>query len=226
MGEPVKLGSAFSRFMPDYQRSPEEQAELDAARAAHEAEQERRNAEWLRAAETADVPLWKERLKNAAPIVGWEAAWDPKPTDATRAVDAWFAGGCKRHLVLFGGVGCGKSTAAAYAVKAWVKTRHPVAWLMPDQLVSAVLHSYDDKAPKLHPRIVIDDMGRERKPEFTDALCDLFDMQGHTILITSNLTPVQFKDRYRDARLIDRFNHLCMAVRLTGGSMRAQNGGF
>ena len=69
-------------------------------------------------------------------------------------------------------------------------------------------------------------MGREKKPEFGDALCDLLDAQGHTILITSNLTAQQFKERYRDPRLLTRLDDLCVAVRLRSGSLRAQNGGF
>jgi DNA replication protein DnaC len=111
-------------------------------------------------------------------------------------------------------------------VKHWTKGGEPVAWLMHDQLVSAVLHSYDENSPRLHRRVVVDDMGRERKAEFADALCDLLDMQDRTILITSNLTTKQFKERYTDARLLDRLNDSCVAVRLTAPSMRSQTGGF
>lgn len=230
MGEPAKIGAAalaFARFGSNPRPLTEgERVEQSDREAKWAAETAARDEAARIAGHEADERQWKERLKRSAPIAKWEKAWDPDKTEAVQVVDRWLASGTTRHLVLFGGVGCGKSTAAAYAVKHWVRAREPVAWLMHDQLVSAVMHSYDERSPKLYPRIVIDDMGREKKPEFADALCDLLDMQGHTILITSNLTNVQFKERYRDPRLLTRLDDLCFAVRLQSGSLRAQNGGF
>lgn len=200
-------------------QTPETQAEAEERHAQFVADEKARQAE-------NELRSWKARLRKCAPISRWECAWEPKPTEAVKAVEAWIASGCQRHMVLFGGVGCGKSVAAACAVKHWVKNGDPVTWLTHDELVSAVLHAYDDRSPRIYRKVVIDDMGRERKPEFADALCDLLDMPDVTILITSNLTTPQFKERYTDPRLLDRLNDSCAGVRIKSPSMRAGNGGF
>jgi DNA replication protein DnaC len=225
------LAEAISGSMLDVQEmlAPERQAAIRAA-------EERKASERLAAktrdqaeADAAAEAAWKLRLQKHAPIAEWELAWQAEPWPGVKAVDTWLEGGCKRHLCLFGGVGTGKSLAAAHAVKHWVRQAFPapsVAWLKPNQFVSAVLHDYDEKSPRLGRYTVIDDMGFNEKPEFADALCDVLERPGLTLLITCNLRSDQFKERYKDPRLIDRLNHYAMAIRLKGNSRRRQDGGF
>lgn len=194
------------------------------------------------AAAAKHIEQWRANLRKYAPIEKWEAAWNSSPEAdprnpewvATQAVANWIRNGCKKHLVLMGAVGCGKSVAAATAVKHWVEPGEgftAVAWLDPDQLVSAVLHDYADNAPKLKPYVVVDDMGTETKSDFAIALCKLLDRQGHKLVITTNLAlahkdPAKtFAGRY-DERLRDRMRDTCAAVIVPGGSKRSQVGGF
>lgn len=167
-------------------------------------------------------------------------------TSCVKAVADWIASGSDRSLVLRGGVGTGKSTAAAHFIKHVLRPesgfseyeggRHPKAsamnlrdmpcyWLKPDRLVSAVLHSYDPASPRLAPEFVVDDMGRETKADFAEALCEVLDQGKHRMVITTNLTRAQFRERY-DLRLVDRMNECCAAFDVPGKSMRNQDGGF
>jgi DNA replication protein DnaC len=179
------------------------------------------------------VAEWRSNLRKFARLAEWEVAWEPRlKTAAIKTVDSWLADGCPFHMFLFGPVGCGKSIAAAHAVKRWVepdtfKGEHPVSWLRPSELVSAVFHSYDDRSPKLGRRVVIEDIGaRDMPKDFEDALIELLDMPDITVLATSNATSEQFRERFTDERLYSRLNHCAKAFRLKGASLRRSEGGF
>lgn len=190
---------------------------------------------------------WMDRVEDACPVANWihVFASPDVETIATTAVKKLFGHGNEltRNLVLRGGVGTGKTTAACIAVSKYlaprvtkaageygpymITSRHSreVSWLRPDELVSAVLHSYDSSSPKLASMLIVDDMGRETKADFPEALCTILDSGRHRLLITTNLTKQQMRERY-DLRLIDRLNEHCVAVDVPGKSMRRQDGGF
>lgn len=192
--------------------------------------------------------LWREQVQTITGVWVARNAFLPAAqySPAQRVVSQWLADGCPYSLMLRGGVGTTKTSAACLAVKTWcepscfyadstkpqvdpVSMRARVTWLRPDQLVSAVMHSYDEKAPRLHKYVVIDDMGRETRGEFVEALCELFDRDGHTILLTSNLTKEAMRKRYTDVRLVDRLRERVVAIDIQGNSMRPQQkigGGF
>lgn len=202
--------------------------------------QREREAEAKRVAEYKER-RWRDKVADAAPVRVARHAFDPNQTQAVACVLKWIASGCKHDLVLRGGVGTGKSTAAAVAVVQWVEpfivtssgelredvsTMQPcVSWLRPDQLVSAIFHAYDDKAPKLRRYVVLDDLGRETRSEFVEAFCALLDSEGHTLLITTNMTKEEMREKY-DLRVLDRLNDRAVAFDLKGDSMRKQTGGF
>jgi DNA replication protein DnaC len=201
-----------------------------------------READELRELEEARLRSWRRAFKDAVPIVdACEVFGELKPTDAMRAVSAWLPRATSRGLCVRGPVGCGKTTAALYAVRTWTEPRagviagsvhsgHPVSWLNPDELVTALLHAYDRDAPRLHRHVVLDDLGRETKSDFAEALCRLLDPVDrstrlpHVVLVTSNLTRDQMRQRY-EPRVLDRLGHRCVAVDVTGPSLR-RNGGF
>lgn len=252
----------LSDFMREWQEreaarkaSPEYAAELAAQekRERERAEQEEKAKAEIPAREEA---AWKRAVIAAVPVRTAVNAFSSEITPAIQAVQNWLETKSKPGLVLRGGVGCGKTTAAAYAVRHWIgrpvgswclgefgdkggsysfdwpasaltsrSQPRPISWLRPDQLVSAVLHSYDEASPKLYKHIVIDDLGRETKADFAEALCEVLDSPEPTVLITTNLTRQQLRDRY-DLRLLDRLNDTCIAVDLPGKSMRRQDGGF
>lgn len=227
------LGSMFHEI---YAADPEAAA-LEASRVAAE---EQRKADALQAE-------WRRRMAARVPKRPAELAFAGFDTPSTKAVRDWMASGTDRSLVLRGGVGAGKSTAAAlYAKKLLEPTIHQVwdfemgrarqrgftdeheglaVWLRPDQLVSAVLHDYDENSPKLNHGFVLDDMGRETKSDFTEALCAVLDGGKHKLVITTNETKQQMRDRY-DLRLLDRMNELCVAFDVPGKSLRDQGGNF
>lgn len=200
--------------------------------------EERKRA--IDACERQKALLWRTGYGRVAPWVAAESGWEPTDTKAVKCVADWLELRPGKHLVLRGGVGVGKSVAACVAVKAWtepdiretpegptvVEHWQDVAWLRPDQVVSAVLHAYDDAAPKLRPKMVIDDLGLETKPGFIEAMCELLDRSGHTLLITTNMTKAQMRERYVDQRLLDRLRHTAMAIDIVGKSMRNQSTDF
>lgn len=185
-----------------------------------------------RKAEAEHVQTWRLNLARYAPVSRWRDAWTATETEPVQIVNDWMAGLFgDRHIALFGPVGVGKTIAAAYWVKRLVEpgkfTGNPVAWLRPDDLVSAVCHSYDPNAPRLTRNIVLDEMGEEKREDFVHAMCKLLDRDGHRILITSNLTKDAFKARYSsDPKFIERLEHEATAFFLGGTSMRSKEGGF
>lgn len=187
--------------------------------------------EWFRkqavvAVEDMPSPLKNELMRS-----------EVSNTPAIQAVKRWRDSDGLRNLVLRGGVGVGKSYAAAWWLADTARLRLDsfpdqapfergrLAWMRPDQFVSGVLHTYDKTARRPAFCFVLDDMGRETKPDFQEALSTALDGGEHTMVITTNLTKEQMRQRY-DARLIDRMNSQCFAFDVPGKSMRKQDGGF
>ena len=210
----------------------------------------RARADELMRAEEAEkkVQQWRANLKKYAPIADWEHAWNAKPMPdhdprvphpdffaGSEGVFRWLGDGCKKHLVILGAIGSGKSIGAAVAVRKWVEPGigfNPVCWMTADQLVSAMFHQYSDESPKLCRYNVIDDVGDERKDDFEEALAKALEMQDVTFVMTSNLAlrhkdqALTFRGRYKRGRLIDRMRATCTTVVVPGGSRRDQSGGF
>lgn len=215
-------------------------------RFAREAEeQSRRDAARMEEFAQAKQGKWVNAVKSIAGVQEAEEVFgENQDTEAVRAVRRWLVSKSPRGLCIRGPIGCGKTHAALCAVKAWAEPRivdrqvdadgprmlpgRRVSWLSPDKLISAVLHAYDKDSPALHPYVVLDDMGRETKPDFQEALCRVLesaeDGVGRTLLITSNLTKEQMRHRY-EPRLLDRLGHFCVAVDVRGPSLR-RSGGF
>jgi DNA replication protein DnaC len=147
------------------------------------------------------------------------------------AVQAWARNTkAPRVLVLRGGVGVGKSVAAALAMQtvAAELDHRGYSWHRPDEFISAVLHSYDERSPVLGgDLVVLDDMGTEkRSEELSDAICTFIDTVSARLIITTNLKKTNadplkpgFREKYADVRLLDR-------LREVGESRRSQAGDF
>lgn len=169
-----------------------------------------------------------DAFKTSVPVVGADMVFrgEHRHTAALGSVAEWLGpqpGAVpETGLVLRGSVGTGKSIALAFAC-----LHYPggFAWLRPDDLVSAVLHSYDESAPKLAPLVVVDDIGRETKSTFQEALCALLDDPARTLLASTNLTKAGMRARY-DSRLLDRLCARCIAFDVPGESLRQRVGDF
>ena len=143
-----------------------------------------------------------------------------KPTDATIAVDTWLESG-QTLLLLAGGVGIGKSVAAAYAIK-----RTPGRWFAAPDMPQ--LQGYErarEVDALMRPRLlVIDDLGAEyadrnewARTQLRTLICKRHD-EGARTVITTNLNAAAWKE-YADARLIDRLGTGTVKT-IGGASMR------
>ena len=149
-------------------------------------------------------------------------------TDATRAVDRWLASDDKPALMLCGGVGVGKTFAAAVAL---MRTRGTFcrAADLPRRVEPWRGEETADRLDLDVPLIVLDDLGAEGEAQhrFGSALFRVVDERqtAGRLLITTNLPRAGIRERY-DARVVDRLNACCVAFELRGESMRPKSGGL
>lgn len=143
---------------------------------------------------------------------------------ALRAVRNWLDAPAAPHLLLRGTTGTGKTVAAGWLVRHCTEPnqrRGTIAWLYPDEVVSAVIHHYDERSPKLARYVVIDELGTETRPEFMVALSRLLDRARCSVLMTTNLSGVEFEKRYgKDERLTSRTGGAVQIVDVPGKDMR------
>lgn len=178
-------------------------------------------------------------------------------TAAIRHVRRWFetpGDDTRRVMMLFGGVGAGKTMAGRVLMRLHVEKRlDEYRALDPDALLhclggrgafGADLCLAAHLAPRTNPWkgeaeryphasvgapvFVLDDLGTERADDhrFHEALFELIDARtwGH-LLITSNLKKSDIRARYGD-RVADRLNHRGVAVEIGGKSLRRQGAGL
>jgi DNA replication protein DnaC len=146
-----------------------------------------------------------------------------EPTEATQAVDEWLPTG-KRLLLLSGGVGTGKTVAAASAIR---RTRG--RWLYAPNITKVA--SFGDKqaealatlrATKL---LVVDDIGAEfsqttgwGRTELANLIVDRYE-DGLRTVMTTNLDAKAWRG-YADERLRDRLGGRLGAAHVVGGNSR------
>lgn len=147
--------------------------------------------------------------------------------EATVIAAEWERARKHRVLVLRGGVGTGKSTAAAVALYlAALKGARSASWHRPRQFISSMLHTYQADVQEVGKHfVVIDDMGEESRTDFQEALTTFLDESDARAVLTTNLTVPVFKERYA-GRVIDRLRECAAWVPVRGDSMRTGGGGF
>jgi DNA replication protein DnaC len=130
---------------------------------------------------------------------------DFRSTTATQAVDLWLATD-HRLLLLTGGLGCGKSVAAGYAIK-----RTPGRWMHASEIAKAARFEAEDRMRELLScrLLVIDDLGAEfndgsgwGRAALTNLLLQRYEEAGRTV-ITTNLDKKAWST-YADPRIKDR----------------------
>ena len=197
----------------------------DAARA----ERARQREHYLHVYTTPLPPKVRSALLAGAPA-------DDVEWPVVSAARLWLAGTC-RVLLIRGGVGVGKTMAAgtiamdvcSAAVEQTMRhgyTSCPLSWHRPNDFVSAMLHKYDKDAPRLGDTlVVVDDVGRETRTDFEEALCTFLDDSGLRLVMTTNLTKDQFRERY-GMRVVDRLLECGAALTVKGESRRKRQGDF
>lgn len=155
-----------------------------------------------------------------------------EPTQAIEAVGPFLSPSQPRTiLVLAGGVGVGKTVAAA-----WGCAFHRGQMVKALDLLRAGMFPDDPGFwPSMHraPLLAVDDLGSEPldgKGYGHALVADLFDRRydaGRKTIVTTNLSSEQFKGRYGDGagrRLWDRLREVGTWVDLGGGSLRKAAG--
>ena len=147
-------------------------------------------------------------------------------TEAAEFALDWWDAARERVLVLRGGMGVGKTVAAALTCKLAMETgTRSISWHRPNDFVSGMLHAYDKDAPQIgRDLVVLDDMGRETKPDFPEALTTFLDNRRTRLLITTNDLMQAWRARY-DPRLVARIEDEGIAYAIKGDSMRQRGMG-
>ncbi len=211
------------KFRNDAEPSPYEQMTPEQRQQHNEREQRERERRQHASLVKSALERLPGRLREAVLVTSHES------TPAVQAAFNWL-GTKKRLLMLRGGVGVGKTFAAALAAKslaeATTKTGVGISWHRPNDFVSAVLHTYDAESPKLgRTLVIVDDVGRETKADLCEALCAFLDDYTARVIITTNLKKADFRERY-DARLVDRLREYGEAFDIKGESRRGTNEDF
>lgn len=144
-----------------------------------------------------------------------------RATEATLAIDPWLKSG-KRLLVLAGGVGVGKSVAAAQAL-----VRSPGRWLAAQDLPTLARFENAEKLERYRRArlLVLDDVGAEYADGSGWARTELHRLVHHRFehdqptILTTNLSPKAWH-AYADERLRDRIAGDGLVVIVGGSSMR------
>jgi DNA replication protein DnaC len=189
-------------------------AELDAGE-RELAEARRRHAAERSWAEAGAVP---QRLVTA--LESYRA-----DTAAAQAVARWVPSGVT-WCVLLGGTGTGKSTAAAWALRAAHLVGVSVAWVQSARLaVDAGGFEGEQLARRLRAVgvLVVDDVGAQDRGQYArdvlrELLTERHEGRARTI-VTTNLDGAEFRDHLGE-RLSERIRHECQATTCRGASMR------
>lgn len=196
----------------DANPSPEDMARW----AKQEAEQEARRIDAARRELEAVMRDSQAPARSVRVVLSGEA----RDTRAMAAVRAFMASESSA-LVLAGGKGCGKSTAAVWAIA----ERRAGHFRYAGEL--AGLSRDDDERRRVTraPLLVIDDLGVEYLDDkgwfaafFDEVIVRRHDNELKTI-ITTNLPKAKFSARYRSERVLDRLA-TGMFVEIPEGSMR------
>lgn len=230
--EPVDLSDLAGALLAQLRGEANAQDVLDAADRCLTPQQRQERDERELRERTATREFWTRNSLSRLPkklsgLVMSDAANANAP--AAKAAIDWATKDGKRVLLIRGGVGVGKTVAAAMAAKAvasLARTTASISWQRPNDFVSGMLHTYDANAPMIGRDLaIIDDVGRETKVDFCEALCSAIDDEDMRLVITTNLTKDQFRERY-DVRLIDRLKEVGRALDVKGESRRNRSEDF
>lgn len=185
-----------------------------------------------RLAEAAREEAWKRRafrgdlVRAGVPERALQAVWDAPPLQ-TKAVAALREALARRpaplFVVLAGGVGTGKSCAAAL----WLVERGGGAWVTAAELARIGAYDKDARARLEEPNLVLDDLGVEYLDGKDYLLANVDDLISarydalRPMVITTNLAATDFQARY-GPRVWDRLREVGAWAKVDGASLRSR----
>lgn len=137
-------------------------------------------------------------------------------------------------LLLWGGVGIGKSFGAACIANALIEQSVPVCMVNLSAVLNTLTNFAGDRNEYIgelmrYPLLILDDFGMERKTEFaTEQIFNLIDERyrsGKPLIVTTNLSLEDLKNpaSLELARCYDRLLEMCVPVAFgTGGRRQAR----
>lgn len=212
----VTQGAALGRLIVDNedpsQLCADELAKLDAfiRRAFDRDTSERQHA--------AEQDRYR-RFARAMPMRALETALEPDETQALRAIRAWEHELATEICVLLGPPGCGKTVAAVAWAWESMPGHTPPRFITGGQLARSSKFGPERDQLLASPALILDDLGVENSPADIDELVDRFYAEQARLVITSNLTPASFAERYGE-RVNDRLREAGTVITVTGPSMR------
>ena len=139
----------------------------------------------------------------------------------------------KKGLLLFGGVGTGKTFAAACIANALISNGIPCMVTNFSRLINTMFGMNDGRQEYIdglnqYDLLVIDDLAAERDTEFVqETVMNIIDSRyrsGLPIIVTTNLTAQQLKnpEDIRKQRMFSRLMEMCIIVEADGDDRRKQ----
>jgi DNA replication protein DnaC len=181
--------------------------------------EQRQRAERIAAASAAPVP------QTVAEAIADDALQSTQALEVVRKwTDARQAGRGKPTLVLLGGAGCGKTTAAAYVLSRTKGARY----VKMREVCNLFRAGFGDDAAAFDalircPLLVVDELATERDADLGRAalqeVVDERQARNRPTVLIANKTRAEVAERY-DARTIDRLREGATAVELAATSMR------
>ena len=208
--------------------------------ACHKAEREQQEAA-IKAQKHLDLV---RRLKadgfSDSAMLDWTFANDngrsPQMHHAHRYVEQWRTMRSENiGLLLWGGVGTGKSFLAGYIANALMAQEVPVRITNFARILNELNNSFSGRNEVVdrlcrYPLLIIDDFGMERGTEYAlEQIYNIIDSRYRSrkpLIVTTNLTLTELKNPQdtAHARIYDRLLELCTPIACTGPSMRKDIG--
>ena len=161
---------------------------------------------------------------------------NPQMHHAHRYVEQWQTMRSENlGLLLWGGVGTGKSFLAGCIANALMEQEVPVRMTNFARILNELNNSFSGRNEAIdklcrYPLLIIDDFGMERGTEYAlEQIYNIIDSRYRSrkpLIVTTNLTLTELKNPQdtAHARIYDRLLELCTPIACTGPSMRKDIG--
>ena len=134
-------------------------------------------------------------------------------------------------LLLWGGVGTGKSFLAGCIANALMEQEVPARMTNFARILNGSLSGRNDVVDKLcrYPLLIIDDFGMERGTEYAlEQIYNIVDSRYRNrkpLIVTTNLTldEIRHPQDTAHARIFDRLLEMCVPISCIGVSLRKEN---